>query len=155
MALTPAEALPILLAVGILLISVLLVLRRNGSGATNGNTTKELSDVAKGWREMYEEVSDDRDSWREVAMLRGEQLDRAGITPIVRSEAELMGGIAKDLREGFSKEEVDGLAFDIGIKPDDLKGDTLPERARSLVLSAGRQRKLVQLVNRMNEERPT
>lgn len=87
--------------------------------------------------------------------MRGEQLERAGITPIVRSEAELMSSIAKDLREGFSKEEVDGLAFDIGIKPDDIAGDTLPERARSLVLAASRQRKLMRLVNRMNEERPT
>lgn len=154
MALTPAEALPILLVVGLLLISVLLVLRKNGNGATNGQATRELSDVAKGWRDLYEEAIEDRDSWREVAMLRGEQLDRAGITPIVRSEAELMSGIAKDMREGFSKDEVDGLAFDIGIKPDDLKGDTLPERARSLVLAASRQRKLMRLVNRMNEERP-
>ena len=154
MTLTSAEALPILLVVGLLLISVLLVLRKNGGGSTNGQATKELSDVARGWRELYEEAMEDRDSWREVAILRGEQLDRAGITPIVRSEAELMAGIAKDLREGFSKDEVDGLAFDVGIKPDDIAGDTLPERARSLVLTASRRRVLMRLVNRMNEERP-
>lgn len=151
----PADwTLPLLVA-GLLLISVLLVLRRGNNGSANGHAMSQLSDVAKGWHDLYDEAAEDRDSWREVAMLRGEQLERAGITPIVRSEADLMSGIAKDLREGFSKDEVDGLAFDIGIKPDDLGGDTLPERARSLVLAASRQRKLMRLVNRMNEERPT
>jgi len=143
-----------LLVVGLLLISVLLVLRRGSSGNGDGRATKQLSDVASQWRKLYEETAEDRDAHRELSFMRGEQLERAGITPIVRSEAELMASVAKDMREEFSKDEVDGLAFDVGIKPDDLSGDTLPERARSLVLAAGRQRKLMRLVNRMNEERP-
>ncbi len=154
MALTPAEAIPLLLVVGLLLISVLLVLRRNGSANGNGQTIRQLSDVASAWRDLYDETAEDREAWRELALMRGEQLERVGITPIIRSEAEVMADMARDLRENWSKEELDTLAFDIGIKPDDLKGDTLPERARALVMLANRQRKLQRLAGRMNEERP-
>jgi hypothetical protein len=47
--------------------------------------------------------------------------------------------LAASIVRQFSREEINGLAFAIGIDPDDVTGDSQDERARQLVLLAERR----------------
>lgn len=53
----------------------------------------------------------------------------------------------------FSREEVDSLAFDLGLASA-VKGDTVDGRARSLADAAGRRGKLEELIELCRQERP-
>lgn len=68
--------------------------------------------------------------------------------------AQTLPQIAKALGERFSREELDGLSFDIGIDPESLKGETKMARARALVEAAAHQGKIVELEQRASELRP-
>jgi hypothetical protein len=70
--------------------------------------------------------------------------------PAVRDVA----GLARRIGEQFSKEEIDGLAFDIGVEPESLGGVTRPARARELAATAERAGKLEELAKRVSELRP-
>ena len=54
----------------------------------------------------------------------------------------------------FSRDGVDGLAFDVGIDPESLGGETKAARARELVTAARQQGKLERLVEVCREFRP-
>lgn len=122
--------------------------------STNGKTMQHLVEAIDAWHVLYEETGEDREAWRELAMVRGEQLERAGIQPVIRAQSELFTATIRELTTRFDKDEVDMLAQDIGIKPDNLRGDTLDTRARSLVVMADQRHTLAQLINRIREERP-
>ena len=61
--------------------------------------------------------------------------------------------IGRFLEKHYNLEELKALCFDLDAKYDDLAGTTLPVKARELVLWAGRQRKLDQLLAAMRDTR--
>lgn len=140
------ELLPLSMVVAFLIISVLLILRRNGNGSSNG--------MGNGWRELAEERRRDLEMWRELAIWRGEQLRRSGIAPVELAEVETLSSVSEDIQRQFSMDEIDGLAFAIGIAPDAIPGDTASERARELVMAANRRQLLERLLAQVAKERP-
>lgn len=62
--------------------------------------------------------------------------------------------LAKRLAEQFSAEEIDGLAFDMGLSRDEIPGDTRQERARALVDWASDRGRMTELGQRIDEARP-
>ena len=91
--------------------------------------------------------------WRELAHLRGEQLAQARIEPATSAQAESIYDTIKDFAEQFSIDELNTLMLSVDIKPDQIAGDTIEERARELVLTADRRGKLVALVRAARQER--
>jgi hypothetical protein len=67
----------------------------------------------------------------------------------INSRAALMRRIYTE----YSTEEIKTLAFDIGIDPGDISGETSSSRARELVLLATRRGLLVELLRRVKEDR--
>lgn len=68
----------------------------------------------------------------------------------INSRAELM----KRLIAGFNVDELNSLAFDVGLGEESFAGETLPARARTLVELATRRGVLGDLEKRVNELRP-
>lgn len=62
--------------------------------------------------------------------------------------------LSQFIREKFSVEEIDGLAFDLGLAPDQLPGNTRSTRARALVQWAADRGMLDELRRRVEEARP-
>lgn len=141
---TADEFLPILVVVMLSLISALSLLRRNGNG--NGSSGE--------WKDLARQLLNERNYWMQLARARGAQLDEAGIPAVSLVETQLMIELANDIERHFSMSEMDGLAFAIGIKPEDVAGDTAGEHARELVMAAGRRNKLRALIEEMKLERP-
>lgn len=54
----------------------------------------------------------------------------------------------------FSIEEIDDLAFNMGINPERIAGETIGERARGLVIIADNKGRLPGLLNECRKERP-
>lgn len=57
-----------------------------------------------------------------------------------------LAGLVGLIKEHFSIEEIDDLAYGIGVEPENLPGQTRSRRARELVEFARRQSALPQLV---------
>lgn len=62
--------------------------------------------------------------------------------------------LAQKIDAQFDVDEVNGLAFDLGIPPDELTGGTGAARARALVLYAKRRHKGNELIALCRAERP-
>lgn len=92
--------------------------------------------------------------WRELAGLRGEQLAGMHVEPATMAQAESIYDTANDLAARFSIGELDTLMLAIDIKPDEIGGNTIGERARELVLAADRRGLLGSLIRAMRKERP-
>lgn len=92
------------------------------------------------------------------------QLGEAKITPEWSPPAAILlpvkkkggGGdvLARRIVAVFGREDIDGLAFDVGIDPESLGGETKGARARELVTAATQQGKLDRLVELCRELRP-
>jgi uncharacterized coiled-coil protein SlyX len=90
-----------------------------------------------------------------------EQIEAAGLVPVWKAHRRAPSAriaahitLAGQVAEQFSVDEIDNLAFDIGIEPEDIGGATRNERARQLVDMARRHGKLQDLERRMAELRP-
>jgi hypothetical protein len=83
-----------------------------------------------------------------------EQLWRARIEPAPRAQAETIYNTINDLAAQFSIDELDTLMLAIDIRPDSVRGDTIEERTRELVLAADRRGRLEALVRAARAERP-
>jgi hypothetical protein len=57
-----------------------------------------------------------------------------------------LAGLVGLIKEHFSLDEIDELAYGLGIEPEDLPGETRSKRARELVEFARRQGALPELV---------
>ena len=64
-------------------------------------------------------------------------------------------GVHRFLVQHYDLDELHTLCFDLGANYDDLAGTTLSSKARELVLWAGRQRKLEQLLAALRDARRT
>ena len=100
------------------------------------------------------------EAYRGIKVLM-EQLGEAGIVPGWKPAAQVVkkgggGGpaLATLIVAAFSRDEIDGLAFDVGIDPESLGGETKATRARELVTAARQQGKLERLVEVCREFRP-
>lgn len=70
-----------------------------------------------------------------------------------RRERSTTANLARGIAARFSREEIDGLAFEMGIA-DALSGETLEARASSLAMAALRRQRLDELVEICRRERP-
>ena len=101
------------------------------------------------------------EAYRGIKVLM-EQLGEAGIVPGWKPAAKVAakkgggGGpsLATLIVAAFSRDEIDGLAFDVGIDPESLGGETKATRARELVTAARQQGRLERLVEVCREFRP-
>ena len=100
------------------------------------------------------------EAYRGIKVLM-EQLGEAGIVPGWKPAAKVVkkgggGGssLATLIVAAFSRDEIDGLAFDVGIDPESLGGETKATRARELVTAARQQGRLERLVEVCREFRP-
>lgn len=62
--------------------------------------------------------------------------------------------IQKEIAARFSMDEINDLAFQLGLQ-DDVTGETVSSRAKSLVLAAGRRDILPKLVEIAKRDRPS
>ncbi len=62
--------------------------------------------------------------------------------------------LTRFIEERFNVEEIDGLAFDLGVAADQLAGDTRSARSRALVQWAADRGRLAELRRRAEEARP-
>lgn len=58
------------------------------------------------------------------------------------------------IRSHFSLEEIDELAFDSGFNPEEIRGETIGERARALVIYASNHGQLPVLLGTCEIKRP-
>ena len=85
------------------------------------------------------------------------QLEGAHLVPVWRprvAKAKTGPLLAGWLAEAFSVEELDSLAFDVGIGKETFRGETVEARARELVERARRLGKMGELERRAGELRP-
>lgn len=82
------------------------------------------------------------------------QLEEAHLVPVWRPKTAKTGARAGWLAEAFSLEELDSLAFDVGIEKESVRGETVAARAHDLVDRARRLGKLGELERRARELRP-
>lgn len=148
---TSADLLPLISLAGLLIVTVLTLVRRTTNGAGTAQAAKTLGEA---WKQLYDEKVREADIQRDLARARGAQLEQAGIRPVSEAQIETLSDTAKWIEERFSIEEIDGLALSVAIKPDQLEGETSGERARSLVLAAERRSRLQRLIRKAKEERP-
>lgn len=62
--------------------------------------------------------------------------------------------VVRNLREYFTLEEVEGLAFELGIMPDDLSGETLTGKATALTRAALNRSQFGELERLIKRDRP-
>lgn len=147
--LTLSDLLGLVLTGLMILISLISIYRRNGSSSI-ASDSQQISDA---WRMLTQEQRREieiRDVHNAQLM---EQLRRARIEPATRAQAESIYDTIKDLAEQFSIDELDTLMLSIDIKPDSVRGDTIEERARELVLAADRRGRLEALIRAARDVR--
>jgi hypothetical protein len=148
--LTLGDLLGLVLTGVLILISLISIYRRNG----NSSTAQDARMMSGAWQTLVQEQRREIAILRELASLRGEQLERARIEPATHAQAESIYETIRDLAEAFSVDELDTLMLSIDIKPDSIRGDTIEERARELVLAADRRGRLEALIRSARRERP-
>lgn len=143
-----------LATLALIAISLMSIYRRNGNGNGHGSTAADAERISSAWRALTQEQRHEieiRDA--HIALLM-EQLSRARIEPATHAQAESIYDTIKQISDEFSIDELDTLMLAINIRPDQIGGDTIDERARELVLAADRRGKLAQLIRAMHRERP-
>lgn len=154
--LTLGDLLGLVLTGVLILISLISIYRRNGNTLTTSDSqiASDSQQISHAWRMLTQEQRREieiRDVHNAQLM---EQLRRARIEPATRAQAESIYDTIKDLAEQFSIDELDTLMLAIDIKPDSVRGDTIEERARELVLAADRRNRLAALIRAARHERP-
>lgn len=71
-----------------------------------------------------------------------------------RRSTNRRAALVKRIVEGFNTDEIDGLAYDMGMSRDELSGDTRPTRARALVDWAADRGRLTELGKAVDTARP-
>lgn len=151
--LTASDAL-MLATLALIAISLMSIYRRNGNGNGHGSAAADAERISSAWRALTQEQRHEieiRDA--HIALLMG-QLSRARIEPATHAQAESIYDTIKQISDEFSIDELDTLMLAVNIRPDQIGGDTIDERARELVLMADRRGKLAQLILAMHKERP-
>lgn len=111
---------------------------------------------------LVRHLIDERDEWRRIA--KGYQVATEPMLRILEGDAPPppSAGIARRvylrslrhmLETGLSMSDMDSLIFDMGLKPDDIAGDTISARARELIIYTDRRRIVGELVQVLKETR--
>ena len=117
----------------------------------------EVDDLRDARATDQEEIRELRDGISQLV----EQIRRANMTPIwtpeqvKRRPRSTASTLARRISAGFTVEEMAGLAFEIGLSGDDLRGDTREERARALVTYMENRGRLSDLRRLVDEQRPS
>ena len=141
------EAFPLIAVMALTAISLVVILRKNGHST-------ETSQVAGAYQTLIDDLRRERDQYREAYELMGAQMRTMGIQPASLDAMETLSRLARDIEQQFSMDEMDALAFDVGIKPEHITGDTTESKARNLVMAADRRHKLERLVREVTAQRP-
>lgn len=121
----------------------------------------ELREAMTADREELAEMRIEMAEWRAGMRLVFEQLKAANITPVWQPRertprarrGRVDGTLAGRIAEQFNIDEINGLAYDIGILPEEIGGETLIARSIELVDIAARRGISAALVGRVNELR--
>lgn len=117
----------------------------------------EVDDLHDARATDQEEIRELRDGVSRLV----EQIRRANMEPVwtpdqvkrrPRSSAAVL---ARRIAQAFSVDEMSGLAFEIGLSGDELRGDTRDERARALVTYMENRGRLSDLRRLVDEQRPS
>ena len=117
----------------------------------------EVDDLRDARATDQEEIRELRDGVSRLV----EQIRRANMEPVwtpdqvqrrPRSSAAVL---ARRIAQAFSVDEMSGLAFEIGLSGDELRGDTRDERARALVTYMENRDRLSDLRRLVDEQRPS
>lgn len=116
----------------------------------------EIDDLREGRVIDHEEMRELRDG---IGLLV-EQIRKANMTPVwtpenvKRRPRTGQTALARQIEQLFTLDEIDGLAFDMGIDKGQLSGDTLGPRARALVAFAADRGRLNELRRAVTDARP-
>lgn len=145
-----------LVTLAMIVASAWSIMRRVGSRSGNGNgyIAGDAERISGAWRALVQEQRKEIEIRDAQILLLMEQLSRARIEPVTRAQAETIYEMAKEIREEFSLNEIDTLALSAGVRPDDVGGETIDDRARELVLIADRRSTLPALMRAIREARP-
>lgn len=113
-------------------------------------------------REELAELRVEIAEWRAGMRLVFAQLKAAGMTPAwspreqpaSRASHRVSAALAARIARQFNREEIDGLAYELGILSDEFGGETVAAHARELTDLAWRRGLSEALVKRVNELRP-
>jgi hypothetical protein len=120
----------------------------------------ELHGAMQADREELNDLRLEMAEWRHGMAIIFEQMKAAKITPLWTPKEKPprtgrgQSTLAKRIADGFSIDEINGLAYDIGITPEEFAGDTAAARARELVELSHRRGITQALIGRVNELRP-
>ncbi len=112
-------------------------------------------------RETFSSLKAEMEEWRNGMELNFQQMSEAGMVPrwspkVTRnaeSPKRTWADLAAFIVDKFNTDEIDSLAFDLGISPDGFYGRTRDARTRELIEYAIRHNKLAELEERARELR--
>lgn len=116
----------------------------------------EIEDLRESWVDSAVEVQE----LRAGLSLLVAQIEAAKMAPVwtpeqvVKRTRTRRVDVTNRLVESFTVEEINDLAFEFGLSPDNLEGETRSARARSLTVWAADHRRLGELSRRIDELRP-
>jgi hypothetical protein len=127
--------------------------------ANDRERIRELESLRATDHALITTLQEQMDEFRRGVRLLVEQLEQAKITPVwVPSRSMLNGQLSTELRRfihsHFNHEEIDDLALRLGANPDDITGQSLLARSRSIVGYAERNELMEQLADLVRELRP-
>lgn len=116
----------------------------------------EIEDLREAIADSHEEVTQLRDGIAQLVT----QIRAANMIPVwepdrvVKRKRTTKAGVARKLEDLFSLDEIASLAFEFGLSPDELTGDTRATKARAFVIWASERNRLPELRRRIDELRP-
>ena len=167
-----ASVLIALLTTGLSLLSYYVVRERFGPDGDIERVLRDrLADNEKNAQELHDEILYTKTQLASVTvevenLLHGvqmlsEQVQALGHKPawkpphgVMSQRVNSRAALMLKIYHGFSIQEINDLAFQLGINPEELSGDTVKARARELVSIAGRRGVMTDLLALVREERP-
>lgn len=126
---------------------------------------RTINDNHESYEEELAELRAVLDEWWHGMRLVFEQMTAAQLVPVWqpkpipakrrKAQDKPSSVLAERIDQQFSIEEMNSLAFDIGVLPEEFKGDTRPARAQALVELCHRRGITAALLGRINELRDT
>lgn len=113
----------------------------------NEQLRDEVRELRRGVGELIRQMEEAKltPAWKPVGKPPTKTRPGAGIDPV---------DLRKKIVGAFSLKEIDDLAFDLGVDPDELTGEKVTDRARSLVGYMGDRGRLEELRAMCGEKRP-
>lgn len=146
-----AAALPYVLTMVAVLVSLLALSRRAGG---NGHSAAAAKDIAEAAGDISEASSKLIDSMSKYIVLLQTQVEQNGSVPIPPNYASRSYDFAQQLDQHFSVEELSVLASSVGLDIEQLTGDSRRAKAMALVVAARNRGTFWHLLENAKKERP-